>query len=57
MARTVCGQVTRMLDRHKTVDDGQISLLDSLTNASVQVMVATGPCSGRRVLRLGSRGD
>jgi len=39
--------------RRGVCDDAQASLLDSLANASVQGLVATGPRRGCRVLRLG----
>ena len=57
IARAVCRKVTRIFTRHKTVDDGQTSLLDDLANASVQGLVATGPRRGCRVLRLGGSGE
>jgi hypothetical protein len=57
VARAVCRKVTRILARHKTADDGQTSLLDSLANASVQGLVATGPRRGCQLLRLGPSGE
>ena len=54
VARAVSRKVSRILARHRPVDDGQASLLDDLANASVQGMVATGPRRGCQVLRLGT---
>jgi hypothetical protein len=57
VARAVSRKVSRILARHRSVDDGQASLLDDLANASVQGMVATGPRRGCQVLRLGTGAD
>ena len=51
------GFPSRLLGRHKPIDDGQTSLLDNLANASVQGLVATGAHRGCRVLRLGASGE
>ena len=54
-ARAVRREVNRHLQRRAGVgDDAQTSFLDSLANASVQGLVATGPRRGCRVLRLGT---
>jgi hypothetical protein len=54
-ARAVSRKVSRYLRRRMGVGgDKQASLLDSLANASVQGLVATGPRRGCRVLRLGT---
>jgi hypothetical protein len=56
IARAVCRKVQRLLTREKNGDDRQTSLLDELASASAQGLVATGPRTGCRVLRLGTAG-
>jgi hypothetical protein len=57
LARAVCRKVTRYLGQLTGEDKDQQLTLDHLANASVQGLIATGPCRGCRVLRLGGTGE